>query len=139
MISRDVLTSLANEEGFSRLKIARVDDAPGIEHYDRFLEKELYASMGWMRRSRPPRANPSLLLPSTKSLIVLGVDYFFPVPPKPDGLVGRVSRYAWGKDYHKRIGKRLLRLCKRLKELDPSFIFIIVSNFQNSKNIVFDS
>ena len=121
MISRDVLLSLAHEEGFSRLKIARVDQAPGIEHYDRFLEKELHASMGWMRRSRPPRANPSLLLPSAKSLIVLGVDYFFPVPAKPAGLVGRVSRYAWGKDYHKRIGKRLLRLCKKLKEIDTSF------------------
>lgn len=121
MISRDVLLSLAHEEGFSRLKIARVEQAPGIEHYDRFLEKELHASMGWMRRSRPPRANPSLLLPSAKSLIVLGVDYFFPVPSKPAGLVGRVSRYAWGKDYHKRIGKRLLRLCKKLKEIDPSF------------------
>ena len=122
-MSRDILHVLAKEEGFSRLKIARVGESPGIEHYDRFLEKELHASMGWMKRSRSPRANPSLLLPSAKSLIVLGVDYFFPVPPKPQGLVGRVSRYAWGKDYHKRIGKRLLRLCKKMKEIDSSFEF----------------
>lgn len=122
-MDREGLFSLAKEEGFSRLRIARLDSSPGIEHYDRFLDKELHASMGWMRRSRPPRANPTLLLPQAKSLIVLGVDYFFPLPQQPEGLCGRVSRYAWGKDYHKRIGKRLLRLCKKIKAEDPSFDF----------------
>jgi epoxyqueuosine reductase len=120
-ISREELTELALDTGFSRLRIARVDGAPGIKQYDRFLEKELHGSMGWMRRSRPPRADPKQLLSDAKSVIVLGADYFYPVPEEPSGIYGRVSRYAWGKDYHKRVGKRLLRLCRSLKSLEPSF------------------
>jgi len=121
MLSRESLTLVAKEEGFSRLRIASLQNTAGIEQYDRFLEKELYGSMSWMRRSRPPRADPTVLLPEAKSLIVLGSDYFFPIQEQPQELYARVSRYAWGKDYHKRLSKRLLRFARRIKEQEPSF------------------
>lgn len=123
-LTREDLVQIATEEGFSRVRIASLKEkAAGIEAYDRFLDKELFASMGWMRRSREPRAEPTQLLAQARSIIVLGVDYFYPLPPKPEGVLGRVSRYAWGKDYHKRIGKRLLSLGRTLQQRDPSFSF----------------
>ena len=79
--------------------------------------------MHWMRRSRSPRANPKELLAKARSVIVLGMDYYFPRPEDPQGLTGMVSRYAWGKDYHKRISKRLLRMCLQIRDHVPGFRF----------------
>ena len=77
--------------------------------------------MAWMVRSRPPRNNPRELLQSAKSVITLGMDYSHPRPPDPGGLTGKVSRYAWGRDYHNLISKSLRRLCRTIQEEYPSF------------------
>jgi epoxyqueuosine reductase len=74
-----------------------------------------------MVRGRPPRADPRLLLPQARSAVVLGVDYRWPRPPDPGGLTGKVASYAWGRDYHRLIGKRLRRLTTRLSERIPGF------------------
>ncbi len=75
--------------------------------------------------------------PEAKSVIVLGVNYYSPhVIASPEGakksreiasvasrprndkkVEGRVARYAWGKDYHRVIGKRLEEFRDRLTEL----------------------
>ena len=101
MMKRQELFELAQKNGFNRMRIAHLERPLGIEAYDRYLSKGYHGTMSWMVRSRPPRANPKLLLPSAKTVIVLGVDYFYPRPSDPGGLTGMVSRYAWGRDYHR--------------------------------------
>ena len=117
----EVIRSLALELGFNRLNVANVGAAPGIEHYDKYLSRGHHAEMGWMVRSRPPRAEPALLLPGAKSLVVFGVDYRHPRPERPSGVYGKVSCYAWGRDYHKLIGKRLLRMRSLVQTISRSF------------------
>lgn len=55
--------------------------------------------------------------PEAKSVIVVGVNYYSNAgcasETKP---VGRVARYAWGKDYHRVIGKRLEEFREKLSE-----------------------
>ena len=72
-----------------------------------------------METSRPPRADPRLLLPGMKTAVVLGVDYAWPRPPDPGGLTGMVSAYAWGRDYHNLLSKRLRRLAKEIRAFTP--------------------
>lgn len=110
---------LAREFGFNRVKIAPAYSQVGIEHYDRFLSKGFHGTMSWMVRSRPPRADLRQLLPDAKSVVVLGLDYRHPRPPKPEYMSGRVSCYAWGRDYHKIIGKQLRNFTKRLQSINP--------------------
>src|SRR5687768_1735334 len=109
----------AQELGFSRVRLAPAGGAPGIERYDRFLEAGRHGQMLWMAASRPPRAAPALLLPQAKTAVVLGVDYAWPRPPDPGGLTGKVSCYAWGRDYHNLMGKRLRKLAGELREGFP--------------------
>lgn len=107
--------------GFSAVRFARAEGAPGIENYDQFLAEGRQGTMSWMERSRAPRAQPSLLLPSLRSAVVLGLDYAWPRPPDPGGLTGKVASYAWGRDYHKLIGARLKALSTALSTQIPGF------------------
>ena len=115
----DVIRQEAVAHGFSRVRFASAAGAPGIGSYDAFLAQGFHGSMDWMVKSRPPRADPRRLLPDAAAAVVLGVDYAWPRPPDPGGLTGKVASYAWGRDYHNLIGKRLRKLCLRLREQVP--------------------
>ncbi|MFT5682409.1 MAG: epoxyqueuosine reductase [Myxococcota bacterium] len=106
----------AAELGFSRVRFASADGAPGIDRYDDFLAAGRHGEMTWMVNGRPARAAPLTLLPSAKTAVVLGVDYAWPRPPDPGGLTGMVSSYAWGRDYHNLMSKRLRRMARGLRE-----------------------
>ncbi len=107
------------ELGFLRTRFCAVEEGLDIGHYDAFLAQGRQAGMGWMVRGRDPRQDPGLLLPGARAAVVLGVDYAWPRPPDPGGLTGMVARYAWGRDYHNLVGKRLRRLARILREDQP--------------------
>ena len=113
------LREMAASFGFDEVRFTRVSPAAGIDAYDRFVAEGRHGDMSWMERSRPPRADPSSLLPDVRSVVVLGMRYAHPAPPDPGGLTGRVASYAWGRDYHNHIGKRLQRLTRALRETIP--------------------
>jgi epoxyqueuosine reductase len=54
--------------------------------------------------------------PGAKSVIVLGVNYYSH-PRNDESQKGRIARYAWGKDYHRAIRKRLEEFHSKLSEL----------------------
>lgn len=105
----------AAKYGFDEVRFAAVDPVPGIDDYDRFLDKGMNGTMEWMKNSRDPRADPRLLLPSVQTVVVLGMQYRHRRPPDPGGLTGKVACYAWGRDYHNLIGKRLQRMSRNLR------------------------
>jgi len=110
----ETLRSEAADLGFTRTRFCDLREAPGIERYDAMLADGLHADMGWMEGGRDKRADPRSMLPTARSAVVLGLDYGWPRPADPGGLTGKVACYAWGRDYHNLIGKRLTRLRKRL-------------------------
>jgi epoxyqueuosine reductase len=101
----------ARRQGFSRVAFCPITRGPSIAAFDRFLAEGRDGDMAWMARGRDARAEPRLLLPEVRGAVVLGVEYGGPRPPDPGGLTGKVARYAWGRDYHKLLGKRLKLLC----------------------------
>ena len=105
--------------GFTRVQFAKAQTNVALDEYDRFLANGFHGDMKWMVGSRPPRANIRELLPSIQTVVVLGVDYWHPRPPKPKGVVGKVSCYAWGRDYHKIINNKLKKLSKHLGNKCP--------------------
>ncbi len=112
----------ARSLGFTRIRLARVGDAgPGIASFDRFLAEGRHADMVYLARGRDARARPRELLETARTALVLGVDYAHPRPPDPGGLTGKVACYAWGRDYHNLVGKRLAKLVKRLHRFLQSF------------------
>jgi epoxyqueuosine reductase len=109
---RTRLAAWADELGFSQLRVTTSD--VDIQRYDAWIAASHHASMTWLANGRSERAEPGRLLSGVRSVAVLAFDYASVVPPDPGPRFGRVAAYAWGRDYHNVVGKRLRRLQRRL-------------------------
>jgi epoxyqueuosine reductase len=117
----EIIHKSAAQYGFDQVRFAPLLPAPGIDAYDQFVQEGRQGDMDWMIRSREPRSDPRTLLPSATGAVVLGMTYAHPRPPDPGGLTGKVASYAWGRDYHNLIGKRLRKMVRDLREDIPGF------------------
>ncbi len=114
---RALLERHAAELGFVHLRTTALPvQAPRIEAYQGWLAAGHHGEMDYLARRTEERRDPRLRLPTARSAVVLGLEHHHQRPPDPGGLTGRVARYAWGRDYHNLVGKRLRRLRKRLRE-----------------------
>ena len=78
-----------------------------------FLDKEYHGEMDWMETRRNLREDPRRLMPSLKSILVLGMNYgpdTNPLPELEKREKGVISVYARGADYHKIIKRKMKRL-----------------------------
>lgn len=106
--------------GFFKVGIAPAGPLPHGEHFRSWLDKGLHGEMHYMERQAPKRQNPGLLLANARSVIVLALNYYTGTMPADAPLKGRVSRYAWGEDYHAAVRNRLERLLGFIQSQEPS-------------------
>lgn len=85
----------------------------------RWLERGFAAGMSYMHRQAPKRENPASIVAGASRAVVVLKSYYHPRVEEP-GLRGRISRYAWGEDYHLKMGERLARLGAFLVRLGGS-------------------
>jgi epoxyqueuosine reductase len=106
---------LAAQVGFDFCGIAKVaklkDDARRLEAW---LNKGMHGSMKYMERYFDLRIDPSKLVPGAKSVITLLLNYFPKEQQNDEGL--KISKYAYGKDYHDVIREKLNRLIELIKQ-----------------------
>lgn len=110
------IARLASELGFTAVRFGTVGPTPRIEAYDRWLARGCHGEMGWMERNRDVRGDPRVRLPEARTAVVLATEHHHRRPPDPGGRTGMVARYAWGRDYHNLVGKRLKKLRARLRD-----------------------
>jgi len=105
-------------EGFDGVALARAAALERDEaRLSAWLAGDRHAAMAWMAREPSKRADPRLLLPGCRTVVVLAMSYW-PGPEAastPDGR-GRVALYARGRDYHKVLGRRARRLAAWIEE-----------------------
>jgi epoxyqueuosine reductase len=102
--------------GFDKIGIARAEELTSeAEHLRSWLEKGFHAEMKWLEREPEKRANPNLIFPAAKSVIVVALNYFTPHKHENSADKGKVSRYAWGDDYHDVMGEKLRELLAFIK------------------------
>ncbi|HAF13398.1 MAG TPA: tRNA epoxyqueuosine(34) reductase QueG [Blastocatellia bacterium] len=107
-------------EGFEKVGVvpARVLDA-AHERLTTWLERGYHAGMAWMARDPQTRTNPRKLFPEARSVVVVALNYYTPYKHAEDPATGKVSRYAWGDDYHDVVGAKLRSLLAWIKEEVP--------------------
>jgi len=108
--------------GFHEMGVARADTLEQDEiALDRWLESGQHGGMEYMARAPHRRSRPEEVLPGAESVVVLAMNYYnddSPVETKSGDIsgVGKISRYAWGKDYHGVFEKRLKSLEAFIKD-----------------------
>ena len=91
----------ALEIGFHKVGIVRAE--PLREEGARlkeWLARNYHGAMAWLEREPEERADPRLLFPAAKSIVVVALNYYTPHEHEETDAKGKISRYAWGDDYH---------------------------------------
>ena len=72
-----------------------------------------------MEREPEKRSDPRLILPGAKSVVSLAMNYYTPHEHSDPPESGKISRYAWGDDYHDLMRERLNALLEWIKAASP--------------------
>ena len=115
--SASSVRSRAAELGFEKVGIAPAGRAPRADFLKKWLGEGRHGSMEWLDRDPGRREDATVLLPGAKSVVVVAKNYHTPGEHSSDGAVGRISRYAWGDDYHELMLDRLHDLRRHLESL----------------------
>lgn len=101
--------------GFSACGIAKAEpvDAETQRHVRKWVEQKDYAGMEYMANNLEKRLDPTLLVPGTKSIICVALNYAPRVKIDESDDKYHFSAYALGKDYHDIIKKRLRLLASK--------------------------
>ena len=104
-----IIKRLAKEQGFFACGIARADfleeEATGLE---RWLNAGYHGEMSWMENHFDARLDPRKLMPGAKSVVSVLLNYY-PEQEQENG-TPKISKYAYGRDYHKVIRGKLKRM-----------------------------
>lgn len=109
-----LLKSLASQQGFDACGIAQAqpldEDARRLE---KWLKSGHQGSMQYMERNFDLRVDPTRLVPGARSVITLLYNYY---PATTDSNPeAKISKYAYGKDYHEVIRAKLKSLLLQIE------------------------
>ena len=108
-------------EGFHKVGIVRAEplaeEAPRLKEW---LARGYHGEMSWMARDVEKRLNPRALFPGARSVVVVALNYYTPDQHEENSSTGKVSRYAWGDDYHDVLKSKLESLLAWIREQEPA-------------------
>jgi epoxyqueuosine reductase len=114
------LRGWAQELGFADAGVSHLELGDDLAHLRRWLERGYHGGMDYLTRSPEARTEPARLRPSALSVISLRMEYRPAAMDAQSVLEDRqrayISRYALGRDYHRVVRARLLRLARRLEQ-----------------------
>src|ERR1700743_667698 len=116
LIYSQLIKDEAKRLGFMFCGIAKAEfleeEAPRLEAW---LKKGMHGEMGYMENYFDKRLDPRLLVDGAKSVISLGLNYYN--EDRQTDLDGpKISKYAYGADYHHVIKGKLKQLLELINE-----------------------
>ena len=86
--------------------------------FERWLKNKFHGNMQYLENHSGLKASPIKILPGCGSIILVALPYYQPYPPIQKGQ-GTISQYAWGRNYHKVLLKKLKSISNELKNKFP--------------------
>ncbi|WP_428331176.1 tRNA epoxyqueuosine(34) reductase QueG [Mucilaginibacter sp.] len=112
----NLIKSEAKKLGFMFCGISKAefleDEAPRLEAW---LNKSMHGQMQYMENHFDKRLDPRLLVDGARSVISLGLNYYTD-NEQQDPLSPKISKYAYGTDYHQVIKDKLKQLLAIINE-----------------------
>ncbi len=127
------LRSRAIGHGFTLFGIAPATEADGFDRFSDWLDAGHAGEMDYLREKREQRRHPASILPSVRTVVMLGFKYESgvgdrvpgfaentdPIPDTRYPIPVRVARYAQGPDYHRFLWDKLNDLAAWLEAERP--------------------
>jgi epoxyqueuosine reductase len=117
VLNFDRIKQKALDLGFHKVGISAVLEGQSLSHstqqLQQWLERGHHAEMAWM--SDPRRQDIRQVMPEVRSVISVALNYYTPHEQSQDPDKAKISRYGWGRDYHKVLGRRLKALAAWLE------------------------
>jgi len=106
--------------GFNKVGIVGAESlADEGRRLKEWLARGHHGEMRWMARDVHKRIDPREIFPPARSVVVVALNYFTPHQHQQTPATGKVSRYAWGDDYHDVVKEKLVSLLAWIKEQEP--------------------
>jgi len=119
ILTNEQVIIIAKELGFDLIGFAKAEPLlKEMTAYEKWIANGYQAGMKYLENNYEKRLDVRNILPSAKSVISLGLNYYIRQNQVPGDDWAKVSRYAWGKDYHDVIWDKLKILSHRLKEIE---------------------
>lgn len=120
LLQSNIVKQTAYDIGADAVGIAEVSPVANSHRFLKWLGDGCAGDMTYLARYMDQRFDPEKLLPGAGSIIVLGFNY----NPTADDIAGqkapyKVARYAWGKDYHNILRRKLKKLRGELRKIIP--------------------
>lgn len=107
-------------EGFHKVGVVRAEPLEAERaRLEEWVARGYHAQMNWLARDIARRTDPRELLPGAQSVVVVALNYFTPHQHQAGDDCGKISRYAWGDDYHDVLGEKLRALLSWIQERWP--------------------
>ncbi|MGC9505822.1 tRNA epoxyqueuosine(34) reductase QueG [Baaleninema sp.] len=105
-LNSDRIKQKAYELGFHLVGIAAAESPPeNVRQLQNWLAQGYHADMDWMKN--PKRQDVKACFPEAKSVIAVALNYYTPDEQPQEDDFAKISRYAWGRDYHRVLDKKL--------------------------------
>jgi epoxyqueuosine reductase len=115
----DTLKQEAQGLGFDLVGACPAAPPPRLEQFRLWLEAGYAGEMRYLADRAEAYEHPRHVLDGVRSILMLATCYQTQSPAIPTAGQGRVSRYAWGEDYHDLIHERLGQLIDVHRRLAP--------------------
>jgi epoxyqueuosine reductase len=106
----------ARETGFTLVGVSEPKILLADEFRD-WLTHRYAGKMEFLYNNTDKRLDPTLLVPGTKSILSLAVNYYQPLPPEISLSEKNIALCAWGRDYHRVVKNRLHSLGQKISVL----------------------
>jgi len=114
--------SLFEAEGLELIGVSEATPPKGDAEggYREWIASGMHGTMSYLERHERMKFDAAHVLPGCKSVLVIGMNYFQARRYEaPAAGRGRIARYAWGRDYHNALGRRLKRVAAGLNARYP--------------------
>lgn len=118
-LDRSTLDAFAHQVGLTLAGVSSAEPFAEVESYVlQHIEAGHLTGFDWYTAERARQsADPRTLHESVRSIVAVAVPFWSgPATPPDDKLRGRIARYAWGRDYHKTLKKRMQALTALIEE-----------------------
>ncbi|MEP6703437.1 MAG: tRNA epoxyqueuosine(34) reductase QueG [Acidobacteriota bacterium] len=101
--------------GFARVEALKEEG----QQFFQWLSSGHHGEMAWLGREPEKRTDPRLIFPEARSVISIAINYYTPHEHQNNGTGGKISRYAWGDDYHDVVKEKLRLLLDWIVDENP--------------------